>query len=217
MATPRPYGNNFVLAVRKYLHDNSLKSLGQINAEVLADLAERFYVHHQAQQKQRKKQEVPDGVREIYLAYPRHIAPQDAYAAIRGAIERTPQPTVLAATLSYARCVAKWPHSYRFPKMPDGQERDTVPHPATWFNRGSYNDDPKEWVPAGMFVREDDAKAPNAGVAQQAISAPPQGWQQRVQGTDDETFAGREWSAIPAFYQQRIAKLCNLPTAIYPP
>ena len=42
----------------------------------------------------------------------------------------------------YAEGVAKWPRQYRYTDAGG----DLVPHPATWFNRGSYGDDPDTWV-----------------------------------------------------------------------
>ena len=36
---------------------------------------------------------------------------------------------------TYADATTRWPVA----------DRQFIPHPATWFNRGSYDDDPKEW------------------------------------------------------------------------
>jgi len=82
----------------------------------------------------------------IYAAYPRKIGKQAALKAIARAASRisgrpdlgeTPAMEWLRVrTLAYAGAVAKWPA---------GDER-FIPHPATWFNRGSYDDDPATWV-----------------------------------------------------------------------
>lgn len=72
---------------------------------------------------------------EIYAAYPRKEARQDALRAIGKALERCPAEKLLIATQAYAAAVATW--------IPD--DRKFVPHPATWFNRGSYDDDPTMW------------------------------------------------------------------------
>lgn len=80
----------------------------------------------------------------IYGAYPRKVAPKKAKKAIVAALASVGHVELLRATQAYAAAVAKWPDKLRFH---DG--RDTVPHPATWFNRGSYADDPKEWECGG--------------------------------------------------------------------
>jgi len=49
------YGDRFVQAVREYLHQNGLKSLGQINAKILGDLAQRFHEKDAAANKTMKK------------------------------------------------------------------------------------------------------------------------------------------------------------------
>ncbi len=48
------YGEQFTFAVREYLQANGLKSLGQINAKVLADIAQRFHEKFMGAQKKRK-------------------------------------------------------------------------------------------------------------------------------------------------------------------
>lgn len=86
---------------------------------------------------------------DIYAAYPRKEAKQDALRAISKAIEANKiarlgggwsgvghfADYLLARTQAYAAAVATW--------IPD--DRKFVPHPATWFNRGSYDDDPTLW------------------------------------------------------------------------
>ncbi len=205
--TPRPYGDNFVLAVRKYLHDNSLKSLGQINAEILADLAQRFQDHYAGQQKAKKKSgdATPEELA-IYDLYPRKVARADAIEAIRYALNQTDRETLSRATQLYASCVGRWPKSYRF-----NEGRDLVPYPATWFRAGRWSDDPKEWLPAGMFTREDDAgdKAPGHRAVEIPLSE-PQGWNERVKGHEDlGVFEGRLWESINPYYQKQIIKLCS--------
>lgn len=81
----------------------------------------------------------------IYAAYPRKIGKQAAIKAIRtqikllarlGTLEGAKNEAwLLGKTKAYAAAVAQWPEA----------EKQYIPHPATWFNRGSYEDDPKEW------------------------------------------------------------------------
>ncbi len=72
----------------------------------------------------------------IYAEYPRKIGKKKAIKAIEAALGEKPYRELLEATRSFAAAVAKWPASERL---------RFCPHPATWFNRGSYADDPKEW------------------------------------------------------------------------
>ena len=71
----------------------------------------------------------------IYGAYPRKIARKDALKAIAGALKLKPAAYLLEKTMAYAAAVASWPSG----------EHQFIPHPATWFNRGSYDDNPEEW------------------------------------------------------------------------
>ncbi len=72
---------------------------------------------------------------QIYEAYPRKEARQDALKAISRAMEKTDPGEILVATELYASAVERW--------HPD--DRRFVPHPATWFNGGRYQDDPLTW------------------------------------------------------------------------
>ncbi len=74
---------------------------------------------------------------EIYAAYPRRVGRQAALKAIRAAMKVRAPADILAAVKAYAEAVEKWPASDR---------AQFVPHPATWFNRGSYDDDPQTWI-----------------------------------------------------------------------
>ena len=72
---------------------------------------------------------------DIYAAYPRKVAKKDALKAICNAMKATGRERLLVATKRYAAAMAKCPL----------EDRKYIPHPATWFNRGSYDDDPAEW------------------------------------------------------------------------
>lgn len=86
----------------------------------------------------------------IYQAYPRKIGKQAALKAIRAAIKQVDRSGpldghdsagsyLLERVQTYAAAVAQWP----------ARDQEFVPHPATWFNRGSYLDDPREWQAKG--------------------------------------------------------------------
>jgi hypothetical protein len=88
----------------------------------------------------------------IYAAYPRKEAKQAALKAIAAAIELDPSETraayLLEKTRAYADATAKWP----------ADARKFIPHPATWFNRGSYDDDPRVWVRSDAKPQETKAE-----------------------------------------------------------
>lgn len=95
---------------------------------------------------------------DIYSAYPRKIGKQAALKAIIKAVkghmgsERVSvsagMAEMLRLTRLYAAAVARWPAA----------DKQFIPHPATWFNRGSYEDDPKEWQ-RGHFTASQFTKA----------------------------------------------------------
>jgi len=76
---------------------------------------------------------------EIYEAYPRKVAKPAAIRAIIGALDKTPLEELLAKTNAYASAVAQW----------NDDEKQFIPHPATWFNQERYNDDPATWAKKG--------------------------------------------------------------------
>lgn len=83
----------------------------------------------------------------IYAAYPRHVGKKDALKAIERAMKCVRQADagqvekiaaseyIFERTKAFAEAVKQWPP----------QDRQFIPHPATWFNQGRYADDPKEW------------------------------------------------------------------------
>jgi hypothetical protein len=74
-------------------------------------------------------------VESVYSEYPRKVGKSDALKAITMALKKKPFLELLDRTKAYSIAVEKWPE----------QDRQFVPHPATWFNRGSYDDDPATW------------------------------------------------------------------------
>lgn len=86
---------------------------------------------------------------QIYEAYPRKVGKADALRAIRKAMASPevkesgdPGLYLLTFTKQYAACTANWPAA----------DKQYIPYPATWFNRGSYDDNPQEWVKGAAAV-----------------------------------------------------------------
>lgn len=77
----------------------------------------------------------PDMIETIYAAYPRKVAKQDALKAIAKAALITPTDVLLEAVQAYAAATSQWSDA----------DRAYIPHPATWFNGGRYNDDRDQW------------------------------------------------------------------------
>ena len=75
-------------------------------------------------------------VAEIYAAYPRKVGKEEALKAIRRALATTASETLLEAVLAYASAIATWPEA----------DRQYIPHPSTWFNRGGWEDDRSTWT-----------------------------------------------------------------------
>ncbi len=71
----------------------------------------------------------------IYAEYPRKAGRADALKAIRSAMKTKTLELLLERTKAYAEATSAWPES----------EKHFIPHPATWFNRGSFDDDPETW------------------------------------------------------------------------
>jgi hypothetical protein len=73
----------------------------------------------------------------IYEAYPRKLARLDALKAIEKAMKDCPPTRLLDRTKAFAKATSKWNEYDR---------ANFIPHATTWFNRGSYDDDPASWV-----------------------------------------------------------------------
>ena len=107
-----------------------------------------------------------DDIELIYAAYPRKVAPALAKQAIEKALLTHDAAYLLERTQAYAKAVSRWDRAFRYRGT---QQSDIVPHPASWFNRASFEDDPKEWNGPGGH------KAPEP--AQKAAAIPkPQNW-----------------------------------------
>lgn len=69
----------------------------------------------------------------IYAAYPKKVAKKDALKAIEKALSEVDGEWLLLMTRQYA-------------DARKGQDDQYTPYPATWFNRGHYNDNPAAWL-----------------------------------------------------------------------
>lgn len=79
--------------------------------------------------KKMRQQELAES---ICQEYPRKVAKIDALKAIIKAMKENDPAFLLERTKAYAAAIV-W------------KEKQFIPHPATWFNKGFFNDDPEEW------------------------------------------------------------------------
>jgi hypothetical protein len=130
---------------------------------------------------------ISEAAERIYALYPRKVAPLAAKRAIMVALKTTSAEVLLDATAEYGKAVAGWPFHLR--KNKDGV--DMVPHPATWFNRGSFNDDRREWYKG------------RAGAPKQAAGIPPEpnGWREEFPNLLDPTV---RWEDLDTFSRNHI-------------
>lgn len=72
----------------------------------------------------------------LYKSYPRKVGKNAALKAILKAMKDHSFDYLLERVSKFAECTRSWPEDQlRF-----------IPHPATWFNGGRFEDDEKEWV-----------------------------------------------------------------------
>jgi hypothetical protein len=79
----------------------------------------------------------------VYELYPRKVGRDAALVAIQKRLDAGVEVELLVERVGlFAAAVERWPAA----------ERVFVPHPATWFNQGRFEDDPAEWRrdPAGV-------------------------------------------------------------------
>jgi uncharacterized protein YdaU (DUF1376 family) len=87
--------------------------------------------------KRKGRASVSEEAAQIYALYPRKTKPDTAMRAIQKRLDTGIDAQILIqATRSYAAATAKWPR----------EDRQYIPHPSTWFNAGSFMEDPSEWT-----------------------------------------------------------------------
>jgi hypothetical protein len=87
------------------------------------------------QTKKRKDELIERSVVEIYNAYPRRRDRHAAHKAIRKALNDPAIPVPQASRAEWLRNAVETYATYVNKR---GLEKDKIPYPATWFNRGSY-------------------------------------------------------------------------------
>jgi hypothetical protein len=157
----------------------------------------------------KKKKGGGAAAREIYEFYPRKVGKDAALRAIQKRLDQGLEPIVLmTATRLYAEATAKWP----------AEDRQFIPHPATWFNRGSYDDDPREWQRAAPEKKEggrapwtnpDEQREEAVSASLMGVGGPgvgPEGWEAAMDELEgpDWRICGSSWRDLSADQRRRV-------------
>ena len=97
--------------------------------------SEEIADHLFGQPKKRKDELVEKSVVEIYNTYPRRRDRHAAHKAIRKALN---DPAIPVPQAGRAEWLRKAVETYAAYVVKRSIEKDKIPYPATWFNRGSY-------------------------------------------------------------------------------
>lgn len=146
---------------------------------------------------------------EIYAAYPRKVGRDKAFKAIDKALHRSALSAVemLARVQAFATAAETWADS----------DREFIPHPATWFNQGRYDDDPREWqrasaLPPGAAFsgQKNRGGRPVPTISEADLlmddvppNAAPDGWE-IVWRQLTVAPCPPEWNDVPPKFQERI-------------
>jgi hypothetical protein len=151
------------------------------------EVADRFFAD---MTKERIRAAIHPDAEAIYAAYPRKVGKDDALRAISSAIARKGgSAEILEGCTAYGKAVATWPKAIRFKRGETGDFFDTVPNPATWFNRGSFDDDRTTWPTYG-------ARAANA---KETAQDEPARWREYLRADMPDCVyleEGRTWDKI---------------------
>jgi hypothetical protein len=131
------------------------------------------------QKKERGRGSHAQIAQQIYDLYPRKVGKTAALRAIERVLKagRIPAEDLIVCTQNYATATARWAP----------EDREYIPNPATWFNQGRYEDDPREWQrkangtaqPTSRFTTPDSARedATSRAITATPGGSGPAGWQ----------------------------------------
>jgi hypothetical protein len=124
-------------AVKRFRSKRNITVIKGNNGNGLSSQAEALGIEHkQRAENTPKPSPAATDAEIIYSLYPRKQAKRDALKAIEGALKRNSLTTLSEATTAFAEATASWP----------ADRKQFIPHPASWFNAGSYDDDRSTWI-----------------------------------------------------------------------
>ena len=130
---------------------------------------------------------------QIYDLYPRKVGRTAALRAIERLLAKgtVPPEDLLVTVRNYAKATATW----------EAGDRTYIPNPATWFNQGRYDDDPREWLRGPI----NDAPTPETYLP--STYDGPEGWRHimtDLYGTADWQSAYPNWQATTPGDREKI-------------
>lgn len=130
---------------------------------------------------------------QIYSLYPRKVGKVPALRAIERVLKagKVPPEDLIVTVRNYARATATWPAG----------DEVFIPHPATWFNSGRYDDDPREWL------RGQPTDTPTPATYLPSTYDGPEGWRHimtDLYGGDDWQSAYPNWQATTPGDREKI-------------
>jgi hypothetical protein len=126
---------------------------------------------------------------EIYGAYPRKVARDAALKAIEKRLDQgLDAQELLDATMAYAAATQRW----------EVGDRQFIPHPATWFNAGSFADDQREWN------RGDMPAAKKEKAVAVAREEEPDGWWDAWAQCWPDVVCPSNWHNMPESYKTEL-------------
>ena len=130
---------------------------------------------------------------QIYDLYPRKVGKTAALRAIDRLLAsgKVPPEDLLVTVRNYAKATATW----------EIGDRNFIPNPATWFNQGRYDDDPREWL------RGQPTDAPTPETYLPSTYDGPEGWRDimtDLYGGPDWTSAYPNWQATTPGDREKI-------------
>ncbi len=140
IATKQPFASFLFSCLDEYRRESLPE--GKFSRRLWEEKVEEFHTAwHAANDKKRKvtPKVVSSDADAIYALYPRKVGPNAAKAAILRALAKVPYEVMVERVKAYAAATERWPKG----------DREFIPHPATWFNKGHYDDDPNEWHRVG--------------------------------------------------------------------
>jgi len=124
---------------------------------------------------------------EIYAAYPRKVARDAALKAIEKRLDQgVDAQELLDATHAFAIATEAW----------EVGDRQYIPHPATWFNAGSFADDQREWNRGGAPAAKKEKALP--------VEEEPAGWWDAWALCWPEVECPKGWHGIPESYKTEL-------------
>lgn len=129
-------------------------ALAQTASTVIADASDLHHIARPETETETYIQEEPKTLTQlplsdceaIYECYPRKIGKASAIKAVQRALGRLVKGEYQNKKLLLVEAVAGLKNrTLMFADSAAGKKANYTPHPATWFNRSSYLDDPKEW------------------------------------------------------------------------